>query len=75
MKTSYLIKFLCDNNIHTVKVDIPESICQKLDTVKIDEMISMTINAEKEYRKLSDLPHSIIEMKKSMNQKDWIEMI
>lgn len=75
MGISYLIKFLCDDNIHTVKVDIPSSICQKLDTDKLDEMISMTINAEKEYKKLTDLPHTIIEMKKSNNQKDWIEMI
>lgn len=71
----YEIKFLCDNNIHSVSLTLPEDIFKGKTTDDIDSLLTDCIYFEKEHHGISDHEHIITEMRKSENGIDWIEMI
>lgn len=71
----YEIKFLCDNDIYSVSLTLPEDIFKGKTTDDIDSLLTDCINFEKEYHDLSDHEHIITQMRKAENGIDWIEMI
>lgn len=66
----YEIKFLCDNDIYSVSLTLPEDILKGKTTDDIDNLLTDCINFEKEYHDLSDYEHIITEMRKSENGID-----
>lgn len=71
----YEIQFLCNNDIYSITLEIPNDIYSKKDIEQKDHLISICIDTEKELRRIQEFPHTIITMKKSEDKINWIEMI
>lgn len=71
----YKAKYLCDNNIYSVSLTIPEDMYKNWSIVERDRIVSVTVEADKELKELEHLPHTLTELKKSEDGVTWVEMI
>lgn len=71
----YEIKFLCNNDIYSVSLTLPEDIFKGKTIEEVDRLLSDCIHYEKIHHGLSDYEHIITEMRKSESGIDWIEML
>lgn len=71
----YEAKYLCDNNIYSISLTIPEDMYKDWSIEKRDRMIDITIEADKELKEIDSFPHTITELKRSKDGITWVEMI
>ena len=71
----YEIKFLCNNDLYSITLEIPNIIYSEKTIEQRDNLISICIDAEKKECDIAEYPHTIVSMKKSEDKIHWIEMI